>query len=140
MVNAQDMWEKLLVMWAWGSSSNAYSMWDRTGSGIRKEAREVLGVSGSSSGWHQGDRWRNGEVHKNVEAKKISFAKLVEIKDNEENRTNGVRYKLVKKEAKLAVTTAKTIAYDCMYVELKGKGRDKNLNILTKVREKRARD
>ncbi|KAK4729850.1 hypothetical protein R3W88_022838 [Solanum pinnatisectum] len=103
-------------------------MWDRTTSGIREEAREVLDVSRGSSRWHRGDKWRNGEVQRKVEAKKVAFTKLVEIKDEEENRTNG------------AVTTTKTTTFEYMYVELEGKGGDKQLHKLTKGRGQRSRD
>lgn len=48
-----------------------------------------------------------------VEAKKLVYAKLVEeCKDEEDKQTNKKIYKAAKMETKLAVTTAKTSAFE----------------------------
>ncbi|XP_016461342.1 uncharacterized protein LOC107784693 [Nicotiana tabacum] len=137
---AQGLRETLLAMGAWRNSGDVSSMWTMIANCIREVAREVLGVSKCYSGGHKGDWWWNEEVQGKVEAKKEAYLKLVGSTDKEEQRTCMERYKLARKEAKLAVMTAKTASFERLYKDIGGKRGDKNMYKLAKIRERKAWD
>ncbi|XP_070001919.1 uncharacterized protein [Nicotiana sylvestris] len=112
-------------------------MWSTTANCIREAAREVLRVSTGVSGRHKGDWWWNEVVQGKVEEKKEAYRTLLGSIAEGERRARMERYKVSRKEAKLAVT--ETATYSRMYEELGEKGRKKKLFRLAKLRERKAR-
>ncbi|XP_075106986.1 uncharacterized protein LOC142179978 [Nicotiana tabacum] len=102
-------------------------MWSTTAYCIRKVAREVLGVSLGYYGGHKGDCWWNEVVQDKVEAKKVVYLKLAGSIGEGERRANSERYKVARKEAKLAVTEAINVAFSRLYEDLQIKRREKKL-------------
>ncbi|XP_070014029.1 uncharacterized protein [Nicotiana sylvestris] len=120
-------------MGAWRSSRDANTMWSMMADCIRKAAREVLGISSGRTGGHNGDWWWNAVVQDKVEAKKAAYLRFVGSSGEQEKRANSERYKVSRKEAKMAVMEAKTAAFARMYEELGNKGREKKLFRLAKM-------
>ncbi|XP_070002854.1 uncharacterized protein [Nicotiana sylvestris] len=137
---AKELKWRLSAMGAWRSSGDASTIWSAIVGCIREDARVVLGVSTGVPSGHKGYWWWNEVVQGKVEAKKAAYLKLVGSIGEEERRVCMERYKVARKEAKLAVTEAKTTTYSCMNEELGGKGKEKKLFRLAKLSERKARD
>ena len=70
----------------------------------------------------------------------MSYTNLVASKEEEKRQTNKEKYKVARREAKLAVTTAKIKSFEGFYVTLEEKYGDKKLYRITKARERRDHD
>ncbi|XP_070010256.1 uncharacterized protein [Nicotiana sylvestris] len=102
----------------------------------RKAEREVLGISSGCTVGHKGDWWWNAIVQDKVEAKKAAYLRFVGSSGEEERRENSKRYKVARREAKMAVMEAKMIAFACLYEELGNKGGEKKLFRQAKIKRR----
>ncbi|XP_047261576.1 uncharacterized protein LOC124895174 [Capsicum annuum] len=82
----------------------------------------------------------NKEVKKKVEIKKGAYVKLSKSNDKAEKWINREVYKVASKEAKLAVTAAKSATFESLYAGLEEKDREKRLYRLAMAWERNSRD
>lgn len=67
-----------------------------------------------------------------MEVKKVAYTKWLKCVNEDENRRLKDMHKTAKIEAKLAITSTKMAAFECLYAEIGNKGEDKRLYRLAK--------
>ncbi|XP_047249886.1 uncharacterized protein LOC124885688 [Capsicum annuum] len=102
-----------------------------------EEEASLLDFSRTFRLWIANSNFSNKEEHLIIfyKSKKVSYAKFVKSKDDEERQTDKEEYKVARREAKLEVTTTKTIFFESLYAALERKDKDKKFYRLTKARK-----
>ncbi|XP_070011569.1 uncharacterized protein [Nicotiana sylvestris] len=102
---AQELEGRLSAMRAWRSSGNANTMWSTMADFVQDK----------------------------VEVKKAAYLQFIGSSGEEEKRANSERYKVARKEAKMAVMEAKTTTFARLYEELGNKRGEKKLFRFAKI-------
>ena len=111
---------------------NINEMWEKVEEGVKKVAKEVVGMSRGNMSQDKQTWWWAEEVQEIISKKKIRFKKWQKNRERED----WVEYKSLSKAAKSAVNKAKLEKYDELYERLG----TKEVYRLVKEREKQSRD
>ncbi|GKD38477.1 retrovirus-related pol polyprotein LINE-1 [Tanacetum coccineum] len=127
------------------SARNADQMWNTLASVIRDVAKESLGVASESARTHSTHReswWFGEEVQTKVATKQSRFKELLACNDGNQEDIDLAkeRYKVAKKEAKIAVAQAKDKAYEDLYRKLDSKEGANDIYKIAKARERKRMD
>ncbi|GJW46904.1 retrovirus-related pol polyprotein LINE-1 [Tanacetum coccineum] len=120
-------------------------MWNTLAHTIKDVARDSLGVVSESARTHSTHReswWFSEEVQTKVAAKQSRFKELLSCREGNLKGIDSAteRYKLAKREAKIAVARAKDKAYEDLYKKLDSKEGANDIYKIAKARERRRRD
>ncbi|GJW91913.1 retrovirus-related pol polyprotein LINE-1 [Tanacetum coccineum] len=137
--------EKLLALEEDMSASNVNQMWKTLASVIRDVAKDSLGVASESARTHSTHReswWFCEEVQTKVATKQSRFKEFLACSDGNQEDIDLAkeRYKVAKREAKIAVSQAKDKAYEDLYKKLDSKKRANDIYKIAKARERKRRD
>nr|GEW69230.1 hypothetical protein [Tanacetum cinerariifolium] len=124
------------------SASNADRMWNTLAGAIKDAAKDSLGVASESTRTHSTHReswWFNEEVQSKIAAKQSRFKDLLSCREgNQEDMALAKeRYKVAKREAKIAVAREKDNAYEDLYKKLDSKEGANDIYKIAKARERR---
>ncbi|GKE77456.1 hypothetical protein Tco_1543576 [Tanacetum coccineum] len=127
------------------STSSAEQMWNTLAHTIKDVARDSLGVVSESARTHSSHReswWFSEEVQTKVAAKQSRFKELLSCRESnlEDIDSAKERYKVAKREAKIAVARAKDKAYEDLYKKLDSKEGANDIYKIAKARGRRRRD
>ncbi|GKE97347.1 hypothetical protein Tco_0020698, partial [Tanacetum coccineum] len=137
--------EKLSTLEEDMSASNADQIWNTLARIIKDAAKDSLRVARESARTHSMHReswWFSKEVQTKVAAKQSSFKELLACREGNQEDIDMAkeRYKIVKREAKIAVARAKDKAYEDLYKKLDSKDGANDIYKIAKARERRRRD
>ena len=127
---------KVIGTGMWNMEENLNEMWEKVAEGVKKVAKEVVGVSRGNKPQDKQTWWWAEEVQEIISKKKIQFKKWQKNRERED----WVEYKSLSKAAKSAVSKAKLKKYDELYERLGTKEGGKEVYRLAKEREKQSRD
>jgi len=114
----------------------ANDMWERMAHEIKKVAKETLGESRGFGPRGKESWWWNDSVQSKVWIKRDCFKDWSKCK----NAETWDKYKIARKEAKKAVSEARTQAFEGLYQSLGTKEGEKSIYKLAKGRERKTRD
>ena len=120
------------------SSSNANQMWNTLARVLKDAATESLGVATESARSHSTNReswWFCEEVQTKVATKQSRFKELLSCREGSQEDIDMAkeRYKVAKKEARIAVARAKDKAYEELYKKLDSKEGANDIYKITKA-------
>ncbi|GJY99025.1 retrovirus-related pol polyprotein LINE-1 [Tanacetum coccineum] len=124
---------------------NADQMWNTFAGVIREVAKDSLGVASEVARTHSTHReswWFCEEVQTKVVAKQSRFKELFSCRDGNQEDIDLAkeRYKVPKREPKIAVARAKDRAYEDLYKKLDSKEGANDIYKIAKARERKRRD
>ncbi|GKB64329.1 retrovirus-related pol polyprotein LINE-1, partial [Tanacetum coccineum] len=137
--------ERLAALEEVMSASGADQMWNTIARVMKDAAKESLGVANETAITHSTHReswWFYEEVQTKVALKQSRFKELLSCREGNQEDTDFVkeRYKVAKREAKIAVVRAKDKAYEELYKKLDSKEGANDIYKIAKARERRRRD
>ncbi|GJX46043.1 retrovirus-related pol polyprotein LINE-1 [Tanacetum coccineum] len=137
--------EKLSTLGEDLSASDANQMWNTLACCIKDAAKDSVGVTRESSRTRSSQMeswWFSEEVQTKIAVKQDRFKELLLCHEgNQEDRAMiKERYKVAKREAKIAVTQAKDKAYEDLYKKLDSKEGENDIYRIAKARERKRRD
>ena len=133
---SHDFRDKLIEEGPWTDGDDANTMWEKMSTCIRDVAAKVFGVTKGNRREPKDTWWWTEEVQKAIKEKKECYKQL----HREKTAENVEKYKVAKKNAKRAVSEAKSRAYDDLYHKLGTKEGEKDIYKMAKLRERKTRD
>ncbi|GJV64586.1 retrovirus-related pol polyprotein LINE-1 [Tanacetum coccineum] len=137
--------ERLVALEEVMSASGTYQMWNTLAHVMKDAAKESLGVANETTithSTHSESWWFCEEVQTKVVLKQSRFKELISCREGNQEDIDLVkeRYKVTKREAKIAVARAKNKAYEDLYKKLDSKEGANDIYKIAKARERRRRD